>query len=112
MTCAGSQATLRRAGMRTTFDGGFDTPSNATKGGWRGCRPERHLLHGGTTLLLRAYAISCPRCSCRCVTVDSHITRFVAFSPNTSIVASSFASGKLVMVDLRSAKDFSTSATT
>lgn len=28
-----------------------------------------YLLQGGTMLLLRAYAIAWPRCSCRCVTV-------------------------------------------
>ena len=30
------------------------------------------LLQGGVTLLLRAYTMSCPRCSCRCVTVETH----------------------------------------
>src|SRR5205085_621004 len=71
-----------------------------------------YLLQGGVTLFERAYAMSCPRCSCMCVAVEIQSPRAVLFCPNMSTVVSSCASVVAFIDVRRNANDFSSSAIT
>ena len=60
--------------------------------------------------LLRAYAISCPRCSCKCVTVAIHVARTVVFRLEFFGGDSSIRSGLSFIACFRNANDFDSSA--